>query len=332
MIVGLTYDLRQDYLDMGYSELETAELDSPQTIEAIEKTLQALGHETRRIGSGRRLTERLVKGERWDIVFNIAEGLRGIGREAQVPAILDMYDIPYTFSDPMVMSLTLHKGMTKRVIRDAGLATADFMVAESGEDADTVSFEPPYFVKPVAEGTGMGISAKSVVRSRDSLAGICRDLIGQFHQPVLIEEFLPGREFTVGMAGTGKDAKVLGTMEIILLDKAEKEVYSFENKEGWEGRVEYHPVSPGNDPMIEAVESLALGCWRVLGCRDGGRIDIRCDDLGRPSFIEVNPLAGLRPEYSDLPIVCQFFGTSYVRLIEMIMESAAKRVPESRVK
>ena len=327
MIIGLTYDLRQDYLDMGYSELETAEFDSPETIEALEHALQTLGHETRRIGNGIRLTELLVQGERWDLVFNISEGLRGIGREAQVPAILDLYNIAYTFSDPMVMSMTLHKGMTKRIIRDAGLATADFVVAQSPEDAHEVTFDPPFFVKPVAEGTGIGITAESVVRLRDDLPAVCRHLIEKFKQPVLIEEFLPGREFTVGIVGTGKKARVMGTMEIILLNRAQEEVYSFENKEGWKERVQYLPVAPEHNPLIRDVETLALSAWKVLECRDGGRIDIRCDASGRPSFIEVNPLAGLRPEYSDLPIVCQFFGTSYVRLIEMILESALVRVP-----
>lgn len=327
MIIGLTYDLRQDYLNMGYSELETAEFDSPETIEAIENALQTLGHETRRIGNGIRLTERLVQGERWDLVFNIAEGLHGIGREAQIPAILDLYNIPYTFSDPMVMAMTLHKGMTKRIVRDAGLATANFVVAESVEDAWDLPFDPPFFVKPVAEGTGMGITAQSVVLNPRDLAGVCHDLIEQFQQPVLIEEFLSGREFTVGLVGTGTNARVMGTMEIIVLERSEHEVYSFENKEGWKSRVQYLPLSPESDPLIQAVETLALSSWRVLGCRDGGRIDIRCDASGVPSFIEVNPLAGLRPEYSDLPIVCRFFGTSYVQLIEMILESAIMRVP-----
>ncbi len=326
MIIGLTYDLRQDYLDLGYSELETAEFDSPATIEALEQALETLGHETRRIGNGLRLTERLVQGERWDLVFNIAEGLHGVGREAQVPAILDLYQIPYTFSDPLVMGLTLHKGLTKRVIRDAGLATAEFLVAHSGEAAAGVRFDPPYFVKPVAEGTGMGITAKSVVRSRSDLARVCQDLIQQFRQPVLIEAFLPGREFTVGLTGTGPAAQVIGTMEILLLDTAEKEVYSFENKEGWEGRVQYQPKISDNDPLIQAVETLALSSWRELGCRDGGRIDIRCDLAGNPSFIEVNPLAGLRPGYSDLTILADFFGTSYVRLIELILASAVQRI------
>ena len=312
---------------MGYSELETAEFDTIETIEGLEEALLTLGHETVRIGNGRRLAERLVKGERWDLVFNIAEGLHGVGREAQVPAILDLYEIPYTFSDPLVMSLCLHKGMTKQIIRDAGLVTADFMVAHSVEDADLVAFEPPFFVKPVAEGTGMGITARSVVRSRRDLKEACQSLFEQFRQPVLIEEFLPGREFTVGLAGTGKAARVLGTMEILLLNGAEKEVYSLKNKEGWEGRVKYRPVRPEKDPLVGEVETLALRSWNVLGCQDGGRIDIRCDHRDRPGFIEVNPLAGLRPEYSDLPMVCWFFGTSYVRLIEMILESAAKRIP-----
>lgn len=330
MKIGLTYDLRQDYLDMGYSELATAEFDPIETVEGIEQALQSLGYETERIGNGRRLTECLVKGDRWDLVFNIAEGLSGIGREAQVPAILDLYDIPYTFSDPLVMSLCLHKGMTKRIIRDAGLNTPDFIVADSREDTDSVLFDPPYFIKPVAEGTGKGVTATSVVRSRSDLSAICSSLIQEFRQPVLIEQFLPGREFTVGIAGTGKNAKILGSMEILLLDKAEKEVYSFTNKEGWVGRVEYRAVSPEKEPLIRDVETLALRSWNALGCRDGGRMDIRCDDSGRPSFIEVNPIAGLRPEYSDLPMLCGFFGTSYVRLIEMIMESAVKRLPGNK--
>ena len=121
MKIGLTYDLRSEYLKMGYSELETAEFDRDDTIEAIESTLHELGYETERIGHAKQLAKALTTGKRWDLVFNIAEGLHGIGREAQVPALLDLYEIPYTFSDPLVMSLTLHKGLTKRVLRDAGV-------------------------------------------------------------------------------------------------------------------------------------------------------------------------------------------------------------------
>jgi D-alanine-D-alanine ligase len=328
MIIGLTYDLRQDYLDRGYTALETAEFDSVETIEAIEQALYDLGHTPVRIGNARQLIECLVKGERWDLVFNIAEGLYGMGREAQVPAILDLYQIPYTFSDPLVMSLTLHKAMTKRVIRDAKLSTGQFFLAAAPEDTGRVPFDPPYFVKPVAQGTGMGITTDSVVRNRQDLLRSCRALMDQFGQPVLIEQFLCGREFTTGLVGTGEQAKVMGTMEIIVLADPGKDVYSFENKEGWKGRVQYLPLSPDVDPVIRDVEALALAAWQVLECRDGGRIDIRCDAQGIPCFIEVNPLAGLRPHYSDLPMVCEFFGTSYVRLIDMILTSALERVPD----
>ncbi|MDZ7664383.1 MAG: D-alanine--D-alanine ligase [Desulfotignum sp.] len=327
MLIGLTYDLRQDYLDQGYTELETAEFDSVETIEAIEQALCDLGHTPVRIGNARQLIEQLAAGERWDLVFNIAEGLHGMGREAQVPAILDLYQIPYTFSDPLVMSLTLHKAMTKRVIRDAGLSTGRFFLAAAPEDAVFVPFDPPYFVKPVAQGTGMGITTDSVVRDRQDLPRICRELMDQFGQPVLIEQFLCGREFTTGLVGTGPFAKVMGTMEIIVLADQGKDIYSFENKEGWKGRVQYLPLSPDVDPLIRDVEALALAAWQELECRDGGRIDIRCDAEGIPCFIEVNPLAGLRPHYSDLPMVCEFFGTSYVRLIDMILTSALERVP-----
>lgn len=327
MIIGLTYDLRQDYLDRGYTELETAEFDSVETIAAIEHALCDLGQTPVRIGNARQLIECLVKGERWDLVFNIAEGLHGMGREAQVPAILDLYQIPYTFSDPLVMSLTLHKAMTKRVIRDAKLSTGQFFLAAAPEDAGRVHFDPPYFAKPVAQGTGMGITTDSVVRDKKDLSRVCRGLMDQFGQPVLIEQFLNGREFTTGLVGTGPLAKVMGTMEIIVLADPGKDVYSFENKEGWQGRVQYLPLSQDVDPLIRDVETLALAAWQVLECRDAGRIDIRCDAQGTPCFIEVNPLAGLRPHYSDLPMVCEFFGTSYVRLIDMILASALERVP-----
>ncbi len=131
MTIGLTYDLRSEYLAAGFGEEETAEFDRDDTIDAIETALQELGYETDRIGTARTLTSRLSQGDRWDLVFNIAEGLNGIGREAQVPALLDIFNIPYTFSDPMVMSLTLHKGMTKRIVRDAGIPTVDFHVVKN---------------------------------------------------------------------------------------------------------------------------------------------------------------------------------------------------------
>jgi D-alanine-D-alanine ligase len=327
MRVGLTYDLRSEYLALGYSDDETAEFDRDETVQAIEASIRRLGHTTERIGNVFRLTEALARGNRWDLVFNIAEGLRGIGREAQVPALLDAYGIPYTFSDPLVMSLTLHKGLTKRVVRDAGIPTIDFFLVEHSRDAAAPPFAPPYFIKPVAEGTGKGITARSVVRKRDELPSACEGLLATYRQAVLVERFLPGREFTVGIAGTGDQAQVLGTMEVLLLSAAEKAVYSYHNKENSEDLVRYRFTRGADDPLTAAVEAIALRAWRVLGCRDGGRLDVRCDRRGRPQFMEVNPLAGLHPEHSDLPIICSLAGISFDRLIALIMESAGRRLP-----
>jgi len=321
--IGITYDLRDDYIAEGYTEEQTAEFDHPRTIAAIEDALQSLGYETDRIGHIRTLARRLVAGDRWNLVFNIAEGLRGFGREAQVPALLDAWEIPYTFSDPLVLSLTLHKGMTKRVIRDLGIPTPDFAVVETPEEVEAVSLPFPLFAKPVAEGTGMGVTAASKIADRTELARVCRELLATFCQPVLIETFLPGREFTVGIIGTGAEAFSPGVMEVHLLEKAEKEVYSYVNKEDWHERIEYALAA---DAMARAAEKTALAAWRDLGCRDGGRIDLRADANGVPNFIEVNPLAGIRPEHSDLPILCELAGMPYRELIAEIMRSAMKRI------
>lgn len=326
MKIGLTYDLRSDYLKAGYSEEETAEFDRDDTITALETALVSLGHETHRIGHARQLIERLAAGDHWDLVFNIAEGLYGIGREAQVPAILDVYGIAYTFSDPLVMSLTLHKGLTKRVLRDAGVPTCEFMVVEGPDDLRGVDFEPPYFIKPVAEGTGKGVTPDSIVYRREDLGAASRNLIVAFRQPVLVESFLPGREFTVGIVGTGTDAQALGTIEVHLLSNAEPNVYSYVNKEQCEERVSYQLMRPLDDQVIQQAETVALDAWRVLGCQDGGRVDIRCDEDGHPQFMEVNPLAGLHPQHSDLPIICNHLGMPYVQLIERIVASALKRI------
>ena len=325
MHIGLTYDLRSEYLDQGYSEDQTAEFDRGDTIDALEQALIQLGHATNRIGNIGQLIGRLANGDHWDLVFNIAEGLYGMGREAQIPAILDAFAIPYTFSDPLVMSLTLHKAMTKRVIRDAGLPTSNFaMVVQSG-DALKVDFPPPFFVKPVAEGTGKGVSPASIVRYQNDLAAACHKLIATYDQPVLVERFLPGREFTVGIIGSGADAAVLGTIEVHLRASAEPDVYSYVNKEHCEELVEYRLVRSKDASPVKEAEDTALRAWQVLGCRDAGRVDLRCDDKGRPQFMEVNPLAGLHPQHSDLPIICNLLGIPYVQLIERIVASAAQR-------
>jgi D-alanine-D-alanine ligase len=320
--IGMTYDLRDDYLAAGFAEEETAEFDRASTIEAIENAIRNMGHEPVRIGNIQSLVQQLAHGSRWDLIFNIAEGLYGFGRESQVPALLDAYRIPYVFSDPLVQALTLHKGMAKHVIRDVGLPTTDFTVICSAADIADINLPYPLFVKPVAEGTGKGVTSLSKIGAASLLHETCTRLLSEFHQPVLVETFLPGREFTVGIVGNGAQARAIGVMEVILLDHSEPDVYSYHNKEFCEELVEYRAV---DDPeALKAVE-VAIASYKALGCQDAGRVDLRSDAAGIPNFIEINPLAGLHPEHSDLCILATKYGISYQTLLTEIVQAALQR-------
>jgi D-alanine-D-alanine ligase len=246
----------------------------------------------------------------------------GLGREALVPALLDAYRIPYTFSDAVVLAVSLHKGLTKRVVRDAGVYTPDFAVVAGMGDLAEVSLRYPLFAKPLAEGTGKGVTPRSKIMNADELRIACQSLMDAYHQPVIVEEYLPGREFTTAIVGTGADAEVLGTMEVIFLETAEANAYTYVNKEYCDDKVRYE-LAKGKEGQDCA--QLALRAWRALGARDAGRIDIRMDARGTPSFIEVNPLAGLHPVHSDLPIICTLAGISFQQLIGRIMKSARAR-------
>lgn len=327
MLVGLTYDLRSAYLAEGYTEDETAEFDRGDTIDAIEKSLRQLGHRTVRIGHVRELIARLATGERWDLVFNICEGLHGTARESQVPCILDAYGIPYTFSDASVMALSLNKSWTKSVL--AGVVpVAEERVIHSMDELAVTDMPLPLFAKPLLEGTGKGITASSVIRDAGQLATQCELLLDQYRQPVLVERYLPGREFTVSLVGTSDEARVLGTFEIILLGNAEPDVYGYLNKEECEERIEYRLVDPQKDEAVRRAEEYALRAWMELGCRDAGRVDLRADVAGEPHFIEVNPLAGMNPVHSDLPMLATAIGMEYLELIRLIVESASRRLPQ----
>jgi D-alanine-D-alanine ligase len=267
-----------------------------------------------------------VAGERWDAVFNFCEGVKGIGREAQVPALLEAYDIPYVFSDTLTLAVSLDKAMCKRIVRDAGLPTPDFAVIETLADVAKIDLPYPLFLKPVAEGSGKGVDCNSKVTDTAGLKAVTADLLKRFAQPVLVETFLPGREFTVGITGTGEHAAVLGVTEIVPKAGYVGAGYGFENKqEGWEEKLDVVPA-PAADAA--AAGAVALAAWRALRCRDGGRIDVRCDAAGHPQFIEVNPLAGLRPEHSDLCLIADFAGITYDDLIALIMGSFFQRHPE----
>jgi D-alanine-D-alanine ligase len=322
MTIGLTYDLRSDWLSQGYSELETAEFDREETVAAVDAAIRAEGHTTERIGNYRGLMDSLSAGGRWDLVFNFCEGMYGLGREALVPALLDAWRIPYTFSDAVVLALSLHKGLTKRIVRDAGVPTPDFAVIETVDDCKSVALRYPLFAKPIGEGTGKGISPASRIETPAQLLSVCGELLKAHAQPVLVEEYLPGREFTTGIIGTGPRAEAVGTMEVILLDSAEAHAYTYLNKEHCEDRVRYE-LATGAD--AQGCARIALQAWRALGCRDAGRVDIRLDAKGSPSFMEVNPLAGLHPEHSDLPIICTMVGVTFQELIGRILASAMRR-------
>jgi D-alanine-D-alanine ligase len=279
-----------------------------------------MGHEPEPVGNTFQLIEALAAGKRWDIVFNIAEGLYGDGRESVVPAILDQYKIPYVFSGPVIMGLSLNKHLAKLVAASAGVPVSPGCLITEFKDLDKCNLNYPLFVKPVSEGTGKGITENSLVRSSEELSKMVKWILSEFHQPALVEEYLPGREFTVGLVGCGEEAVVIGGMEVICANNLP---YSVEVKENYQNYCKYKPL---DGDIIGECKDVALGAWKALDAVDAGRVDLKADRNGKICFIEANPLAGLNPIHSDLPILARMYGTEYQTLLEMIMESAIKRM------
>ncbi|HUF88096.1 MAG TPA: D-alanine--D-alanine ligase [Thermohalobaculum sp.] len=323
MRIGFVYDARDAYLAEGFSEIDVAEFDTEETIAEVEAALMRAGCEVERIGRGTALARRLAAGESWDLVFPIAEGLSGRAREAQVPALCELFGQDYAFSDPLTMAATLDKAVAKRLVRDQGVPTADFALLRRAEDARSVDLGFPLFVKPVAEGTGKGCEAASIVADRGELEAVAARLVERFRQPAIAEAYLEGREFTVGVLGNGAGAGVIGVLEIVVRPDAEDPVYSFDNKEHCEGRVIYRLAE---DPEALLAGGLALAAYRALECRDAARIDLRSDAAGVPQFLEANPIAGLHPTHSDLPMLARLAGRSYDWLMGGILDAAAGRL------
>ncbi len=320
MTIGLCYDLRSWYLERGFSWEETAEFDKEETVEGIENALWKLGFITERIGNIFQLVENLACGKKWDLVFNICEGIFGPSRESVVPSLLDQYRIPYVFSNGEVLGISLNKQLAKQVVENHGVPVVPGFVVNTPENLNKISLEFPLFVKPLSEGTGKGIHEKSKVNDPSQLAEVVNDVLTRIGQPALVEEYMPGREFTVGLTGSGDEARSVGVMEIIT---AEGLAYSMNVKENYEHLARYR--QPDKE-MTKRCADLALKAWKALGAADGGRIDLRIDKIGRLCFMEANPLAGLHPVHSDLPIIARMNGISYVHLIGMIMESALSRL------
>ncbi len=324
LLIGICCDLKVDYLKLGFSTTEVMEFDDEGTIVGLEKVLCELGHQVVRIGNGRELARRLVNGDRWDLVFNIAEGVKGRSREAQVPALCELFDQPYTFSDPLTCALTLDKALAKRVVRDRGLPTAPFIVIDHIHQIENVDLPMPLFCKPLAEGSSKGITARSMVTAKSELLEIYQTLCSQIQQPMLIEPFLSGQEVTVGILGNGEKAKVVGVMEIIFNDRAETKAYTTVNKKEYLERIDYRFLNHA-EPLTTQAEKLALEIYHIFGCRDAARVDLRCDASGILQFLEINPLPGIDHIYSDLIIMGRLGGITYREVIKTIVDVAWQR-------
>ncbi len=320
--IGLCYDLKPDYLAAGFAPEDVMEFDEEETIASLVAALEENGHRVERVGRGVELARRLAAGERWDLVFNIAEGVRGRSREAQVPAVCELFDQPYTFSDPLACAVTLDKPLAKRLVRDGGVPTPPFAILECEEQADGLHLDLPLFLKPAAEGSSKGVTGRSRVETREELRPAVAELLRTFRQPVLVESYLPGREVTVGIVGNGADAQAVGVLEVTFNEGTDGD-YTALNKQDWETRVNYRLLD--GEPLAEKARARALAAFHLLSCRDVARVDFRCDSEGEPYFLEINPLPGIHPTYSDLPIMCTLAGTSYPELVGRIVEASARR-------
>ncbi|RKG64216.1 ATP-grasp domain-containing protein [Corallococcus sp. CA054B] len=305
-----------------------AEYDSPNTLQAIREAIASWGHEVIDLEATAELPT-VLSSTPLDIVFNIAEGFKGRNRESQVPAMLELLDIPYTGSDPATLSLALDKALAKKIVRQAGILTPNFQLMVTGKERLNKEFTTfPLIVKPVAEGSSKGVVTKSVCYSEAELRDVVKEIAGKYQQPALIEEYIGGREFTVGLLGERRP-RVLPPMEIVFLDKAEKNpVYSFQHKLDWTDRIRYDAPAKIEPALLEKLRTAARNSFMALGCRDVARIDFRMDDKGRIYFIECNPLPGLTPGWSDLVLIAAGAGMDYRTLIGEIMAPAIRRYKE----
>jgi len=327
-----------------------AEYDSTETVQALEDALVAGGHQVIPLEADETLPH-TVRQAAPDICFNIAEGLRGDARESQVPALLEMLGIPYTGSKVLAHALSLDKAAAKRIWRDAGLPTASFQLFCRGDEPLDGQLAFPLFVKPVHEGTGMGINGHSVVYDEDALRRQVYWVIKTYHQPALVESYLPGREFTVGLIGNSlapgeersEDGRptVLGSslydeqgfhlfpaLEIDASVGAGQGLYNAASKSydpGADGAPLY--LCPADIP--EALETemrrLAWLAFEAIGALDLGRVDFRLGTDGSPYLLEINTLPGLNPTVSDICIMAKAEGMRYTDLINEILYLAVER-------
>jgi D-alanine--D-alanine ligase len=321
--VGLTFNVKR-VCPKETGEDREAEFDAPETVTAIAGALASFGHEVVGLEATAELPTALAAAG-VDVVFNIAEGIRGRNREAQVPALLELLDIEYTGSDPTALSLTLDKGLAKQLVRQAGVPTPQFFLMRTGNERLPKGLTFPLIVKPVAEGSSKGVLGTSVADDEAQLRELARAIAGKYRQPALVEEYLPGREFTVALLGERRP-KFLPPMEIVFDVPAGKhKVYSFEHKQAFNREVRYEAPAQVDPFLRRELERVARTSFAALGCRDVARIDVRLDARGRVNFIECNPLPGLTPDWSDLCLIAKSAQIDYRALIGEILAPAVRR-------
>ena len=282
-----------------------------------------------------------------DICFNICEGHFGDSREAHVPAILEMLRVPYTGSKVLTLALALDKPMTKRVLAFHGLPTPAFQVFERQDEPLDPELVLPLFVKPSRQGTGMGITAQSIVRDEGQLRAQVGRLLDDYEEPVLVERFISGRDLTVGVVGNlvppvawrvpeDEDAprihrglRFLPPLEIELGDYDQQEggVYTHRAKVDLAEKLTYICPAPLEPDLVEELEWLTAATFRVTGCLDVARVDFRLDEADghKPYILEINPLPGLSPGISDLVIEAGAVGIGHADLVNMILDQALVR-------
>lgn len=336
MKVGFTFNLKRGDSEEAPEPPSTgvevqAEWDDEETIEAVRSAL-AERHEVIPIETGPAAYEKL-RSSRPDIVFNIAEGASGPCREGQIPSILEYLDIPYTASDPLTLNICLDKARAKEILAYHNLATARFRVVAS-KNFSFNSLHYPLVVKPLYEGSSIGIRDNSLVTTRQEMKERVSWLLDRYSEPAMVEEYLPGREFTVAVIGNGDEARALPIVEIKFdsLPSGVNPIYSFEAKWIWDNTdkpLEIFECPAELSPELKAeIERICLDAYRILRCRDWCRIDVRLDSSNRPHILELNPLPGIlpRPEQNScLPKAARAAGMGYSQLINTVLDIACRR-------